>query len=66
MRDFSILYFDEISHRLARVLVGNTCQGNTTMRVAPTGFDTTGDGQSIFGMSNIHFSLDTFFLSIHF
>ncbi|CAF0739027.1 unnamed protein product [Adineta steineri] len=33
---------------LARVLVGNTTQGNSSMRVAPPGFDTTGDGQSIF------------------
>ena len=33
----------------ARVLVGNTVQGNSTMRVAPPGFDTTGDGQNIFG-----------------
>jgi len=31
------------------VLVGNTVQGNSTMRVAPPGFDTTGDGQNIFG-----------------
>ncbi|CAF4505891.1 unnamed protein product [Rotaria magnacalcarata] len=33
---------------LARVLIGNTTQGNSTMRVAPPGYDTTGDGQSIF------------------
>jgi hypothetical protein len=34
------------------------------MRVAPAGFDTTGDGQSIFGTSNIHFSLEGFYLFI--
>ncbi|CAF0784838.1 unnamed protein product [Rotaria sordida] len=33
---------------LARVLVGNTTQGNSAMRVPPPGYDTTGDGQSIF------------------
>ncbi|CAF0927005.1 unnamed protein product [Adineta ricciae] len=33
---------------LARVLVGNTVQGNSSMRVPPAGFDTTGDGHSIF------------------
>ncbi|CAF2757652.1 unnamed protein product [Rotaria sp. Silwood2] len=33
---------------LARVLVGKTTQGNSGMRVPPSGYDTTGDGQSIF------------------
>ncbi|CAF1041631.1 unnamed protein product [Rotaria sp. Silwood1] len=33
---------------LARVLVGNTTQGNSGMRVPPSGYDTTGDGQGIF------------------
>ncbi len=33
------------------------------MRVAPTGFDTTGDGQSIFGMFNNYFSLINYFSS---
>jgi hypothetical protein len=40
---------------LARVLVGNTTQGNPSMRVPPPGFDTTGDGQTIFGMFIIDF-----------
>jgi len=40
---------------IARVLVGKTAQENSAMRVPPPGFDTTGDGHSIFGMFNIHF-----------
>jgi hypothetical protein len=36
------------------------------MRVAPAGFDTTGDGQSIFGTLNIHFSLKDFFICLFF
>lgn len=43
------MHFFFLFHILARVLVGNTTQGNSTMRVPPSGYDTTGDGQNIFG-----------------
>jgi hypothetical protein len=33
---------------LARVLIGKTCKGDSTMKVVPAGFDTTTDGQHIF------------------
>lgn len=33
---------------LARVLIGKTTVGHPTMKVAPTGYDTTTDGQNIF------------------
>ncbi len=33
---------------LARVLIGKTCKGDQSMRIAPPGFDTTTDGQHIF------------------
>ena len=33
---------------LARVLIGKTCVGNSSMKVPPEGFDTTTDGGHIF------------------
>jgi len=33
---------------LASVLIGKTCVGNSSMKVPPTGYDTTSDGQNIF------------------
>ena len=33
---------------LARVLIGKTCVGNSSMKVPPEGFDTTTDGTHIF------------------
>ncbi|CAF1397206.1 unnamed protein product [Adineta steineri] len=33
---------------LARVLIGKTCIGSSSMKVPPVGFDTTTDGQHIF------------------
>lgn len=33
---------------LARVLIGETAIGNSSMKVPPTGKDTTTDGQDIF------------------
>ncbi|CAF3089011.1 unnamed protein product [Rotaria sp. Silwood2] len=33
---------------LARVLIGKTCHGNSSMKVPPAGYDTTTDGQNIF------------------
>ena len=33
---------------LARVLIGKTCVGNSSMKVPPPGYDTTSDGQNIF------------------
>ncbi len=33
---------------LARVLIGNSCKGDKSMKVAPAGYDTTTDGQHIF------------------
>ena len=33
---------------LVRVLVGNTCKGDKSMKKAPPGYDTTTDGQNIF------------------
>ena len=33
---------------LAHVLIGKTAVGNSTMKVAPSGCDTTTDGQNIF------------------
>ena len=36
----------------ARVLVGRTIQGDPSMRVPPAGYDTTGNGGSIFGRSS--------------
>ncbi|CAF3561359.1 unnamed protein product [Rotaria sp. Silwood1] len=33
---------------LARVLIGKTCKGDKTMKVPPSGYDTTTDGQHIF------------------
>jgi hypothetical protein len=33
---------------LSHVLIGKTCQGNSTMRVPPPGYDTTTDGGDIF------------------
>lgn len=32
---------------LARVLVGKTCLGNPSMKVPPSGYDTTSDGKGI-------------------
>jgi hypothetical protein len=59
--DFIVEDFIDFFYLLARVLVGNTTQGNSTMRVPPPGYDTTGDGQSIFGMLNIRFYCFLFF-----
>jgi hypothetical protein len=33
---------------LARVLIGKTCVGNSSMKVVPSGYDTTTDGGDIF------------------
>lgn len=33
---------------IARVLIGKTCVGNNSMRVPPTGYDTTTDEKDIF------------------
>jgi hypothetical protein len=33
---------------LARVLIGKSCRGDSSMKVPPTGHDTTTDGQHIF------------------
>lgn len=33
---------------LVRVLIGRTCQGNSSMKVTPNGYDTTTDGEDIF------------------
>lgn len=33
---------------LARVLIGNTTQGNSSMKTPPAGFDSTTDGKHIF------------------
>ena len=48
--NIAFYYDSNLYLSVARVLVGNTTQGNCTMRVPPTGYDTTGDGNSIFGM----------------
>ncbi|CAF1007839.1 unnamed protein product [Adineta ricciae] len=39
---------DERTMFLARVLIGKTCPGVSSMKVPPQGFDTTTDGQHIF------------------
>ena len=39
---------NEFTMFLARVLVGKTTHGNSTMKTPPEGFDTTTDGQKIF------------------
>ena len=33
---------------LARVLIGNTIRGNSSMNVCPAGYDTTTDGSHIY------------------
>ena len=33
---------------LARVLIGKTCRGDPSMKVVPSGYDTTTDGHNIF------------------
>jgi hypothetical protein len=33
---------------LVRVLIGKTCKGDKSMKVVPSGYDTTTDGQHIF------------------